>query len=95
MQVRAACPLSDGLVNWAMREAANVAVRYDARMKAVYEAARRRHAGKHALAIIAVAHKMVTIMWHMLKTRIPYESRDEDLYKRELAKMQKTHRGKD
>ena len=44
--------------------------------KPLASAARRRHAGKHALAIIVVAHKMVTIMWHMLKTGIPYESRD-------------------
>jgi len=86
---------SDSLVNWAMCEAANVAIRHDARMRAVYEAACRRHAGKHMLAIIVVAHKMVTIMWHMLKTRTPYESRDGDLYRRKLAKMQKKHRDRD
>lgn len=86
---------ADSLVNWAMCEAANVAVMHDARMKAVYEAARRRHAGKHTLAIIVVAHKMVTIMWHILKTRTPYESRSEDLYKRKLAKMQKGRQAKD
>ena len=86
---------SDSLVNWAMCEAANVAIRHDERMKAVYEAASRRHAGKHMLAIIVVAHKMVTIMWYMLKTGTPYESRDEDLYSRKLAKMQKKHQNKD
>ena len=47
--------------------------------KSLASAARRRHAGKHALAIIVVAHKMVAIMRHMLKTGIPHESRDEDL----------------
>ena len=70
---------SDSLVNWAMCEAVNVVVRHDERMRAVYEAACRKHAGKHMLAIIVVTHKMVTIMWHMLKIRTPYESRNEDL----------------
>ncbi len=78
-----------------MCEAANVAVRYDARMKAAYEATSRRHAGKHMLEIVVMAHKMVPIMWHMLKTRISLESRNEDLYSRKLAGMQKKHQNKD
>ncbi len=85
---------TDGLVNWAVCEAANVAVKYDARMKAAYEAACRRHAGKHMLGIVVVAHKMVTIMWHMLKNRTPYESRNDDLYRRKLARLEKRRQGK-
>ena len=85
---------TDGLVNWAVCEAANVAVKYDTRMKAAYESARRRHAGKHMLGIVVAAHKMVTIMWHMLKNRTPYESRNEDLYKRKLARLEKRRQGK-
>ncbi|MCG8530871.1 MAG: IS110 family transposase [Desulfovibrionales bacterium] len=85
---------TDGLVNWAMCEAANVAVKHDARMKAAYEAARRRHADKHMLGIVVVAHKMVTIMWHMLKNRTPYESRNEDLYRRKLARLEKRRQDK-
>ena len=83
---------TDGLVNWAMCEAANVAVRHDDRMKAVYESARKRHAGKHMLAIVVVANKMVNIMWHLLTTRTPYESRSRDLYRRKLAKIKKAER---
>ena len=83
---------TDGLVNWAMCEAANVAVRHDDRMKAVYESARKRHAGKHMLAIVVVANKMVNIMWHLLTTRTPYESRSRDLYSRKLAKLKRTGR---
>ena len=78
---------TDSLVNWAMCEAANVAVKHDGRMKAVYESARKRHAGKHVLAIVVVANKMVGIMWHMLTTRTPYESRNKDLYSRKLARL--------
>jgi len=77
------------LVNWTMIEAANVAVRHDERMAAVYETARRRHAGRHSQAIVVVAHKMVTIAWHMLKRGTPYESRNDDLYRRKLARMAK------
>ncbi len=84
---------SSSLVNWAMCEAANTAVRHDARMEAVYASARRRHADKHGPAIIVVAHKMVTIMWHMLTTKTPYESRNERLYRRKLARMEKARRG--
>ncbi len=80
---------TNSLVNWVMCEAANTAVIHDTRMKAVYESSKRRHAGKHALAIVTVANKMITIAWHILKTRTPYESRNEGLYKRKLAKMEK------
>ena len=72
-----------------MCEAANVAVKYDDRMKAAYESARRRHAGKHALAIVVVANKTVTIMRHMPTTKTPYESRSRDLYGRKLARLMK------
>ena len=80
------------LVNWAICEAANVAVQHDPRLAAVYEAARRRHADKHALGIVVVANKMVTIMWHMLKTRTPYKSHKHELYQRKLAQMKKARR---
>ena len=80
---------TDNLVNWAMCEATNVAVRHDDRMKAVYESARKRHAGKHVLAIVVVANKMVGIMWHMLTIVTPYESRSKDLYSHKLAKLKK------
>ncbi len=76
------------LVNWVMCEAANVAIQHDPRMAAVYEAARRRHAGRHGPAIIVVAHKMITIIWHMLHTMTPYESRNESLYKSKLVLLQ-------
>ena len=81
---------TNSLISWAVCEAANVAVRHDARMKSVYESAKRRHAGKHALAIVVVANKMVTIAWHMLKTRTPYESRNERLYRSKLARIERT-----
>ena len=80
---------TSSLASWAMCEAANVAVRHDPRMEAACAAARRRHADKHAPAIVVVANKMVTIAWHVLKTKTPYESRNEERYRRKLARMRK------
>ena len=77
------------LVNWIMCEAANTAAHHDPKMAAIYESARRRHAGRHGPAVVVVAHKMITIMWHMLSTRTPYESRKQELYDRKLSKMRK------
>ena len=58
---------TSSLVNWAMCEAANTAALHDPRMEAVYTAARRRHADRHAPAVVVVANKMITIAWHMFK----------------------------
>ena len=76
-------------VRWAMSEAANTVIRFDTRMKAIYETARRRHAGLHGPAIIVVANKMINIAWYLLRSRTPYESRNENLYKRKLARLER------
>ena len=78
---------SNRLVKWILCEVANIAVAHDERMKSTYESVRQRHAGKHPLGIIAVANKMITIMWHILTTRTPYESRDEEMYKTKLIRL--------
>ncbi len=72
-----------------MCEAANTAVLHDSKMETIYESAKKRHAGKHALAIVVVANKMVTIMWHMLHTRLPYQSRNDKLYQKKLRTMKR------
>ena len=78
------------LASWAMCEAANTAVLHDPRMQAAYLAARRWHADRHAPAVVvAVANKTVTIAWHILKTKTPYDSRNESLHRRKLARMRK------
>lgn len=81
---------TNDLINWAMCEAAQIAVMHDPKMTTIYELVKRRHADKHALGIVAVAHKMITIMWHMLATKTPYKSRNEELYQRKLNKLKKT-----
>ena len=79
---------TDDITTWAMCQAANNAAVNDPRMKKVYESARRRHADKHALAVVIVAHKMLNIAWHMLKTRTPYSSRKELLYDFKLEMLE-------
>ena len=83
---------TNSLVNWVMCEAAQIAVMHDPKMALVYEAVKRRHADKHALGIVAVAHKMVTIMWHILSTGTPYKSRNEAMYQRKLNKIKRAGR---
>ena len=83
---------TNSLVNWAMIQAANTTAMHDDKMAFVYERAKNRHAGKHAPAAVVVANKMMTIVWHMLFTMTPYESRNECLYRRKLNKMRRKSR---
>ena len=52
-----------------MIQAANVAVRYDDRLKWFYQNAKTRHGGNHPIAITHVANKMVRIIWKMLTAK--------------------------
>ena len=79
---------SNRRVNWIMIQAANVAVRYDDRLKWFYQNAKARHGGNHPIAITHVANKMVRIIWKMLTAREPYESRNADRYARKLKRME-------
>ena len=74
---------------WIMIQAANVAVRYDDRLKWFYQNAKTRHGGNHPIAITHVANKMVRIIWKMLTAKEPYESRNADRYARKLKRMKK------
>jgi transposase len=73
------------MLRWAMVEAARVAVRHDERMRVFYERVKRRRGdGK---AVVAVACKMLKIIWFMLKRREPYQSRNEGRYGRKLKSL--------
>jgi len=66
------------MLRWIMVEAARVAVKHDGRMRSFYERVeRRRGDGK---AIVAVACKMLKIIWFMLTQREAYQSRNERRY---------------
>jgi transposase len=66
------------MLRWAMVESARVAVRHDERMRGFYERVKRRRGdGK---AVVAVACKMLKIIWFMLTRREAYQSRNEGRY---------------
>jgi len=59
-------------------ESARVAVRHDERMRGFYERVKRRRGdGK---AVVAVACKMLKIIWFMLTRREAYQGRNEVRY---------------
>jgi hypothetical protein len=70
------------MLRWIMVEAARVAANHDERMNAFYE--RVKHRRRDQKAIIAVANKMLKIIWFMLTRKEPYQSRNQRLYERKL-----------
>jgi len=70
-----------------MVEAAWVAVRHDERMREFYERVkRRRGSGKE---IVAVACKMLKIIWFTLTRREPYRGRNERRYGVKLKSLRR------
>ena len=78
---------SNRRVNWVVIQAANVAVRHDDRLRIFYEKCKKRHGGKHVIAITHVANKMLRIIWKMLTLKEPYESRNAQLYGKKMKRM--------
>ncbi|MGB9854281.1 MAG: IS110 family transposase [Candidatus Bathyarchaeales archaeon] len=73
------------LLRWVMVECARVAVVPDARLGEFYERVGRRRGEQKAL--VAVACKMLKIIWFMLMRREPYSSRNERLYGDKLNRL--------
>lgn len=72
-------------IRWILIQAANTAVRTDARMKKYYTKIVKRHG--HSIAITHVANKMIRIMWYMLKNKKTYSDGKPDLYQRKLKRI--------
>ena len=58
------------LLRWVMVEVAHFAIRWDPHWKAVYQAIARRR-GK-SVAMVAVARKLLVVVWHLLAREVPY-----------------------
>jgi hypothetical protein len=70
-----------------MVECAHAAVRYDPRLRGLYEqCSKRRGWGK---AIVAVAHEMARIIYFMLRRDEPYRGANNGLTKRKLKSMER------
>lgn len=78
---------SNGRVRWALVQAAKVASRTDPRMKQLYDRIAPRQGD--AKAVIRVANKMATIIWHMLTKRQPYHQAKEELYRSKLKRLKR------
>ncbi|MBI5133641.1 MAG: transposase, partial [Thaumarchaeota archaeon] len=75
------------MLRWIMVEAAWVAVNHDQKLKAFYDRVARRRGNQKA--IIAVANKMLKIIWVMLTRKEPYQSRNESRYNEKLNRLEK------
>jgi len=73
------------MLRWIMVEAARVAVNHDERMRRFYEWVKHRRGDQKA--VIAVANKMLKIIWFMLTRREPYESANQERYERKLNSL--------
>ena len=70
------------MLRWIMVESARVASVHDSRLGAFYERLKQRRGGQKA--IVAVACKMLKIIWTMLTRNEPYESRNQRRYDEKL-----------
>jgi transposase len=73
------------MLRWIMVESARVATVFDPRMKAFYERVAKRRGDQKA--VVAVANKMLKIIWFMLTRKEPYESLDEKRYAKKLKSL--------
>jgi transposase len=71
------------LLRWLMVEAAHIAVRWDPHWKAVHGniAARRGN----SVAIVAIARKLLVVIWHLLAREVPYLYLNPTAYTRKLT----------
>jgi transposase len=73
------------MLRWIMVEAARVAANNDARLSEFYERVKQRRGNQKA--VVAVACKMLKIIWTMLTKDEPYESRNQRRYDKKLNFM--------
>jgi transposase len=73
------------MLRWIMVEAARSASIHDPRLRAFYERVKERRGDQKA--VVAVANKMLKIIWFMLTRREEYESTNRERYKTKLKSM--------
>ncbi len=73
------------MLRWIMVEAARSASMHDPRLRSFYERVKERRGDQKA--VVAVANKMLKIVWFMLTRREEYESTNRERYKTKLKSM--------
>ena len=74
-------------LRWLLIQDAETAVRYPGKLRRFY--LRKVRTRGHKKAIVAVAHKLLKIIYHMLKEDKPYEERDDDLTYGKIRRMER------
>jgi transposase len=74
------------MLRWIMVEAARVASNHDPRLRAFYERVKQRRGDQKA--VVALANKMLKIIWFMLTWKEEYESSNEKSYLRKLNSLE-------
>ena len=73
------------MLRWIMVESARVASNFDPRLRAFYERVRQRRGDQKA--VVALANKMLKIIWSMLTWKEPYESANGKSYVKKLNSL--------
>ena len=70
------------MLRWLMVEAAHIAARWDPHWHAVYE--RIAHRRGKSIAMVAVARKLLVVIWHLLADEVPYRYLNPSTFTRKL-----------
>ena len=77
-------------IRWFLTEAAQMAARYDPKMKTFYERISRKKG--HQKAVIAVARKMLVSIYYVLIRNELYDGHREDVRTRKIKNMKRVAR---
>jgi transposase len=70
------------LLRWLMVEAAHIAIRWDPHWQAVYQSIAKRRG--NGVAMVAVARKLLVVIWHLLTHEVPYLYLNSSTFTRKL-----------
>jgi len=70
------------LLRWLMVEAAHIAIRWDPHWQAVYQSIAKRRG--NGVAMVAVARKLLVVIWHLLTHEVPYRYLNSSTFTRKL-----------
>lgn len=79
-----------GNLRWILTVCANGVIKYKGRFKRFYQRIARRRGGNRAK--IAVAHKLLTIVWTLWTRREEYEEKEDDLTYQKVRRMRRQGR---
>jgi transposase len=70
------------LLRWLMVEAAHIAIHWDPHWQAVYQSIAKRRG--NGVAMVAVARKLLVVIWHLLTHEVPYRYLNSSTFTRKL-----------